>query len=63
MILTLTNRNIGQEYQFNNNDLLLSFFDNDGIDEPKSVPMVIDKKYLDEFISILQDKGFKKEVI
>ena len=63
MILTLTNRNIGQEYQFNNNDLLLSFFDNDGIDEPKSVPMVIDKKYLDEFISILQDKGFKKEAI
>jgi hypothetical protein len=63
MILTLTNRKIGQEYQFNNNELLLTFYDIYGIDEPKSVPMVIDKKYLDEFISILQDKGFKKDAI
>jgi hypothetical protein len=63
MIATYYNKDIGQEYQFNNNELLLTFYDIYGIDEPKSVPMVIDKKYLDEFISILQDKGFKKEAI
>jgi len=61
MILTLTNRNIGQEYQFNNNDLLLSFFDNDGNSE--SFPMTMKPKLVEDFIRALKENGFRKEAI
>jgi len=60
MIATYYNKDLGQEYQFNNNEILLTFYDIYGIDEPKSVPIKVENKYLDQFIEILKSEGFKK---
>jgi len=61
MIATYYNKDIGQEYQFNNNDLLLSFFDNDGNSE--SFPMTMKPKLVEDFIRALKENGFRKEAI
>ena len=61
MLATYINRDIGQEYQFNNNEILLSFFNADG--GSVSFPMTIKPKLLDAFIQTLKENGFKKEMI
>ena len=61
MIATYYNKDIGQEYQFNNNDILLSFFDNDGNSE--SFPMTMKPKLVEDFIRALKENGFRKEAI
>lgn len=57
MIATYINRDIGQEYQFNDNEILLSFFGDGG---SVSFPLVIKPKLLDEFIGTLKENGFRK---